>query len=364
MIVFLIAASLLSYLYSTQSTDGPVLSLQAKQLALNKSIREDEEVLFYRTHGALSENGENWLIPIHGIIYEPEKTSEWRQILIKSLSKILGGTKSEHEKNNFNERTAHFLVDNEGNKLLHFNLGGAIHRVGPSSSNGHFYANIEIPIEKLRASKVSFEVLISKTDNRNLAGDIELIKDNGLIIISDIDDTIKDSSVLDKKKLLKKTFYKDFQAVDNMSALYQSWQKQGASFHYVSSSPWQLYTVIDDFMREQKFPKGEMHLKTFRLKDKSFLDMFKSPMKTKVPTIAGIIKKYPKSNYILVGDSGESDPEAYGEIFKNYSARISHIYIRKAPEDESSADRFKLVFKNIPKDKWTLFDHAEEIIML
>ena len=41
-------------------------------------------------------------------------------------------------------------------------------------------------------------------------------------------------------QILSNTLLKEFQVVEGMQDLYQEWEKQGAAFHYVSSSPWQL----------------------------------------------------------------------------------------------------------------------------
>ena len=58
-----------------------------------------------------------------------------------------------------------------------------------------------------------------------------------------------------------------------MAALYQRWESQGAEFHYVTASPWQLYPTLIEFIGAEGFPRGSMHMRSVRLKDRTvFMD--------------------------------------------------------------------------------------------
>ena len=105
-------------------------------------------------------------------------------------------------------------------------------------------------------------------DDRRFEGQVQLLGRTGISIVSDIDDTIKISEVPVRKELLANTFLRDFKAVPGMSEAYRQWVAAGASLHYVSASPWQLYSALSEFMEQQKFPKGSFHLRLFRLKDR------------------------------------------------------------------------------------------------
>lgn len=61
-----------------------------------------------------------------------------------------------------------------------------------------------------------------------------------------------------------------------------------------------------------------------------------------------IIKRFPDRKFYLFGDSGEKDPEVYGEIARRHALNILHIYIRKAPGDLSVLNRFQKAFREIP----------------
>jgi len=158
---------------------------------------------------------------------------------------------------------------------------------------------------------------------------------------------------------MKNTFLKEFTPVTDMSRLYGYWQKQGYRFHYVSASPWQLYPALQQFLTDQHFPLGSMHLKLVRLKDQSLLNLFDSPEEGKIPTITGLITRYPGRKFILVGDSGEKDPEIYAEIARRYPDRIVRIFIRDIRNDRQ---RLVEIFNELDKNRWFAFNDASEIL--
>jgi phosphatidate phosphatase APP1 len=169
------------------------------------------------------------------------------------------------------------------------------------------------------------------------------------------------SYVTDHKKLFESSFFKDFVPVDGMPELYQQWQIQGAKFHYVSSSPWQFYEPLDEFMQAHGFPEATMSLKKIRFKDETFFNLFKSATKTKPQAINAIIKKYPDRKYVLLGDSGEKDAQVYAQIANEHPEKISKIYIRNVNGAENLEILYEMVFDGLPRDLWQVFEQPKEI---
>jgi phosphatidate phosphatase APP1 len=91
-----------------------------------------------------------------------------------------------------------------------------------------------------------------------------LIGPKGLSVVSDIDDTIKISSVTVKEELMANTFFRPWRAVPGMAALYQQWGQEGAVFHYVSNSPWPLETVLEFFLSGKGSPRHNPFAAFFR----------------------------------------------------------------------------------------------------
>ncbi|CAO3563774.1 unnamed protein product [Mortierella alpina] len=138
-------------------------------------------------------------------------------------------------------------------------------------------------------------------------GVVNLIDPEGISIISDIDDTIKETNVsAGARIILRNTFLQDMRDVPGMSEVYGQWWEQGAAIHYVSNSPWQLIPSLLEFFHTHKFPPGSAHL---RLHDSVLKTYFMEPGENKRRSIREILRDFPKRKFILVGDSGEIDME-------------------------------------------------------
>ncbi|KAL7335235.1 hypothetical protein PS15p_200735 [Mucor circinelloides] len=157
-------------------------------------------------------------------------------------------------------------------------------------------------------------------------GIVSLIEPTGISIISDIDDTIKDTQILSgARTVLSKTFFEPPQGVSGMADAYMAWYTQGASFHYVSNSPFQLMPMLERFLRDSQFPPGSMHL---RDDGKLLSRLVETPGQAKRDAILRIIADFPQRRFVLIGDSGEIDLEIYTRIASEFPDQILKIYIR------------------------------------
>ena len=230
-------------------------------------LKDDETVILFPTNAYQTENLNNWKVQIHGWVFEP--VSELKSVLEKLL-RIKPKTRA--EKKLYRSRVHFFLVDNERNKRFTLTVGKHRFALGPTAANGHFYQTITLPNSLIQRQKkrtsggngILVIDLTPKKTNRWFSVNVLLVPRTGVTVISDIDDTIKVSNVRDKKELLRNTFVRPFRPAPGMSAMYQKLQKQGAVFHYVSASPWQLYPSLKKFTQQHGFPQGSFHLKTFR----------------------------------------------------------------------------------------------------
>lgn len=156
-------------------------------------------------------------------------------------------------------------------------------------------------------------------------------------VISDIDDTVLHSAVTSRLKfrMLYLTFMKNAstrKAFREVSAFYRALERDVYAknpFFYVSNSPWNLYDLLDDFLRLNRLPKGPILLRDFGF-----------PYKRRPPNYPGhktqailrIIETYPELNFVLIGDSGENDADIYLKVARQYPNRIKAIYIRDVRE--------------------------------
>jgi phosphatidate phosphatase APP1 len=157
--------------------------------------------------------------------------------------------------------------------------------------------------------------------------------------ISDVDDTVISTNVTNKLKmiltviLLNEHTRKPFEGV---AAFYRALQK-GASgsddnpIFYVSNSAWNLYTLLVEFFKVQEIPIGPLLMRDFG----DHLLFSKDHDNHKRTNIKRILETFPHLPFVLIGDSGEQDPEIYSEIVKEYSDRIRVIYIRSVNKNPS-----------------------------
>ena len=328
------------------------LLLSVTQFALGKSpLKPDESVVLFPTSATHSDG--SWNLDIHSWVFEKEEDDFSRIILQKSFEEVfesIGDLDDDDEKlTTLENRLMWFLVDNQRNKALTVTLNNQKYNLDTSAANGHAMTSLKTTLSAKNGDWISYK--IDDVSNRNFAGEVQLIPETGLSVISDIDDTIKDSNVLDKKELILNTFINPYLTTDGFPDYYKKLATDGAYFHYVSASPWQLYPSLKGFMAEN-YPKGTLSLRDFRLKDSSLFSFLKPSTEYKISTIKKIIQRYPKHQFILIGDSGEHDPEVYARIYQQFPDNIQSIKIRAVEGSDLSEKRFVDIFKELPSEKW------------
>lgn len=329
-------------------------------------IKQDEDVLFFPTAARLSADLSHWIVPIHAWVFEREDESLWRRGALEALARSFGLDESAAESEIFEDRARWFLVDNERGKRLRVTLSEGSEDLGPTGPDGRLNAELRLPRRAAGEDSASFwlgfAAVLPAEDDRIFRGEALFVTTEGLSVVSDIDDTVKISQVGDKKALLENTFLRPFEAVPGMAPAYRRLAEAGAVFHYVSSSPWQLFPALRHFMQSSALPRGSFHLRKFRLKDESLFNLFTSARATKPPVIEQLLAAFPRREFILIGDSGEEDPEIYGEIARNHPGRIRHIYIRAPTSGAIDAGRYRIAFAGLPISSWTVFADPSVIV--
>lgn len=326
----------------------------------HSDISADEHVILFRTAARFEEATEAWQIPIHGWIYEPEDSVSRRALFTTILKEKFDLAPDEDTNANFTRRLNLLIADNERGKRIFVTIGGKDYELPLSGVNGHFKTTLSIPSTVIVAdtenSIIEYSVVTGEGESRSFSGEVMLVQPEGLSIISDIDDTVKVSNIGYHKRLLESTFLLDFAAAPGMAELYEKLSTPDIAFHFVSSSPWQLYEPLDDFLKDSGFPTSTLNLKPVRFRDTTLFDLFKKGTETKPAVIESILDAYPRRRFILVGDSGEHDPEVYAGIFRKYPEQIEKIYIRNVSDESSDNGRFTEVFDGIDPECWELFD--------
>ena len=153
-------------------------------------------------------------------------------------------------------------------------------------------------------------------------------------VISDVDDTIMRTGATNIFSHIKTVMLNNAHSRElfpGTSEFYNSLHQgvsghSGNPFFYVSSSPWNIYDLIAEFIEINGLPKGPVLLKDFGLREDRW---FKSGHASyKKDRIEAILKTYPQLKLVLIGDSGQHDVYAYLEIAKRYPDRVLAVYIR------------------------------------
>jgi len=192
------------------------------------------------------------------------------------------------------------------------------------------------------------EGLVPEKTSRKV-GVIRYPSDYPLGIISDIDDTILISHATQIGKKFWLSISKNAytrRPFPGVSELYKILSNSGTNpVFYVSSSDWSLSDLIRDFLKYRKIPNGPLLLKDLHVNLKNIWRSGGGSHNHKEDKIGLVFKLYPGMKFILIGDSGQHDPEIYASIIKRNPGRVLIVYIRQIKDND--ADRRSAMVRSI-----------------
>ena len=156
-------------------------------------------------------------------------------------------------------------------------------------------------------------------------------------VISDLDDTVLQShvsSLLRAAQMLLLENARTRLPFPGVAAFYRALERGAGSapnpIFYVSAGAWNLYDLVIEFLDSHRIPRGPTLLRDWDIgTDILRTDAHKGAI------IRDVLETYPSLPFILVGDSGQSDPEIYADVVRANPGRVLAIYIRNvspAPE--------------------------------
>ena len=151
------------------------------------------------------------------------------------------------------------------------------------------------------------------------------------VVVSDIDDTVMHTGVANKAVMLWRLFVADAEdrvAFPGVAAFYRALHgSDGNPILYVSRAPWGIYDMLTEFFRLNAIPVGPvMFLREWGLSWRKPLPRKAEDHKRAL--IEHMLALYSDLPFILVGDSGQHDPEVYAQIVEAHPGRIAAVYIR------------------------------------
>jgi phosphatidate phosphatase APP1 len=244
------------------------------------------------------------------------------------------------------------------------------------------YFSFEFPVRaSLDVNRLWHDVRLQVLENQ-VTPEYETPSTEGLVlipsaqstfgVISDIDDTVMKSSATSFWRMARLTFLNNARTrkpFPGVAAFYRALaagpQQSGVNpIFYVSSSPWNLYDLIHDFLDLNGIPLGPILLRDLGLDKSKFI---KGGHEHKLEKIQLILDTIPDLPFLLIGDSGQDDPKLYREAIRRFPGRVRAIYIRDVAATrrtqvaqlaaEAHADRVEML---LVKDSYEAAEHAAD----
>ena len=334
-------------------------------------------IVLFPTYARRRADTGGWRASVAGMVTRPlPARSRRRSLAVAVLKRLLDLDDADLDTEIFRRRADAFLFQRVAGARVRIGIGD--HSCNPVISDraGHFQATVDLDdafVEQWAersagrgrlACRAVLEEADATNDGPEAAAVIDLVPAAGTSVISDIDDTVKVTNVADKKELLRNTLLREFAAVPGVADVYRRWERLGTTFHYVSASPWQLANCLDGFIHAAGLPAGSLHLKLFRLKDSTPLGRLPTRKRSKRRAIEQVMADFPGRRFLLVGDSGERDPEVYAEVARRRPEQVTGIAIRQvagrlsARRQQAWLDR---IARRLPEGFLTVFTAPHEL---
>lgn len=296
---------------------------------------------------------------------------------VKVIAEVLGlnGQSDEAARKRIEERLRPFIMAIAPARTLEItipcpNTSGTPHKrlLGPSNNNG-----ISSQSLLTGGSDDAYGKTIVCTSEGEVFPDIRcntrFVGPEGWAIISDIDDTVKVTKTSSPTGILQSTFADIPKTTAGMPEFYKVLDEslKKPAWFYLSASPYNLQPFLRTFLNEH-YPGGTMILRDASwMSLAGLLQSLTVGVKDyKTDRMEKIHSWLPRRHFICIGDSTQSDPEAYAEMYAKYPDWIKAIYIRKVTDvpnmqNKNKNQRFRDAFKDVPDTVWRVFVDPKEL---
>jgi phosphatidate phosphatase APP1 len=222
---------------------------------------------------------------------------------------------------------------------------------GMTTSDAEGYFHIDLPREVTKGDQLFWSSARLHIANNSVVDESSLTHCRVMYtpsqakvgIISDVDDTILHTGATDILTMAKLTFLGNARTrapLAGVAKLYELLQHAGNRSNpatnpifYVSSSPWNLYDLLEDFLEINAIPRGPLLLRDLGFDANKFL---KGGHDHKLEKARSLMKLYDELPFVLFGDSGQEDARLYATAAEEFGDRIKAIFIRDVDPDIAS----------------------------
>ncbi len=161
-----------------------------------------------------------------------------------------------------------------------------------------------------------------------------------LIVVSDLDDTVIHTDATNLLKMVRNTVLGNSRTrmpFPGVAPFYRALtlgddDAPANGLFYVSSSPWNLYGALVDFLEINGIPPGPLFLGDWGFSRTQLVSAAHGEHKGRA--IRHLLALYPGRRFVLIGDSGQEDPEIYADVVSEHPDRVAAIYIRNLPLED------------------------------
>ena len=308
---------------------------------------------------------------------------------VAAISEFVGIADDPGERETVEERVQPFVDQILPGYSVDINFGDKERlTLGPANAQGISSNEIKLPGGPYHDGQL---LVSNAVDHAEVAPfDTVFAGPRGWTVVSDVDDTIKESFTYSPVRLAQATFVDPPKAVPGMSEFYAhltqkllgppqassnaSSSKAAPSppaFFYLTASPYNLYQFLRSFRRDFNYPPG-----TMILRDASWMTLAgflatltQGTRSYKLDRLEKINRWLPNRATVCIGDSTQADAEVYAEMYRKHPNWVRAIYVRRVPaegdsdamDDKNSDKRFEKAFKGVPKEVWRTFDDPSEL---
>lgn len=224
--------------------------------AATDSLAEEQRVVFGRSIASesVANGGALWSIRVQGRVFEPAEGSVRRQGAIDALASVLNARRGDPL---YRERAGYFVSDSVRNARVSIAIGDRVVALGATDASGCFASDVALRTDEAarltRDGFIAFESRPARGRSSRFPGTAVYLEQEGVTVVTDVDDTIKETNIRSRADAKANTFVRPFRPVPGMADLYRTWQDEGGGrvhFHVVSAGPWHFHEPLQQFTKD------------------------------------------------------------------------------------------------------------------
>lgn len=202
---------------------------------------------------------------------------------------------------------------------------------GPTTADTDDHGYLDAVLEVPELAPGWHDVGLALADGTSARAQVLVVHPDARVgLVSDVDDTIVETGLSRGWQFLKATLMTDVgdrTPLPGAAALYRALVGSDRPVFYLSTSPWNLHEMLLEFIALRRFPLGPMLLTDW---GPSRSGLFRiGAQEHKQGVVRRLLDEHPLLDLVLVGDSGQADPEIYATLAREHPDRILAVYIRR-----------------------------------